>query len=111
MPNSAVAYYQTPPSTVLDRTSLSVRKTQLEAFAQEHGLRIVESFSGPAHGDDFEQAVSLSRELGGLLLVTNDGSDEADVPLMVNLTRAGVRFIAVSLNKAVHAPPRPTTLH
>lgn len=111
MPNAAVAYYQTPPSTVLDRTALSVRKRGLEAFAREHGLRIVESFSGPAHGDDFEQAVSLSRELGGLLLVTNDGGDEADVPLMVNLTRAGVRFIAVSLFKTTYEPRKTAVLH
>jgi len=111
MPNAAVAYYQTPPSTAPDRTALSVRRSGLEAFAREHDLRIVESFSGPAHGDNFEQAVNLSRELGGLLLVTNDGGDEADVPLMVNLTRAGVRFIAVSVLKAAHEPRRPTVVH
>ncbi|AFZ65679.1 hypothetical protein [Deinococcus peraridilitoris] len=97
MPNLAVAYYQTYSSTHVGKTSMEVRKAALESFAEHHGLTIFRSFEGPSGSDVFTQAVSLSSEIDGLLLVTNDSTDEDDVRLMVNLTAQGIRFIAVNL--------------
>ncbi len=97
-----VAYYQERRQR--EALALATRKGHLEAFAHAHGLQVARSFSGPEGSDAFTQAVALSRALGSLLLVTTDSGDEQDIRLMMNLTRLGVHFMAVRIEKTTVTP-------
>ena len=56
----------------------SARQDRLEAFARAHHLQVTRSFSDPG--------------------------DERDIRLMLNLTRQGVRFMTVNIEKARPCP-------
>jgi|GEM_PF-6392633 len=100
--NDAVAYYQRHRAR--DERAVMQRKTQLQAFADLHGLRVVRSYEGEDAGDAFEEAVRLARAVDGLLLVTHDTADDEDVHLMVRLTQMGVTFIAVNVRTTPDDP-------